>query len=78
MFASALQTVEKFVRPVVVSKRLYSGKVESGIATFIVVNEEGWILTAAHVFSDLIAHHQHMQDVAEYNTASFNNLKRIS
>ena len=53
MFANALKSVSTYTHPVIFSKRLYNGKVNCGCAAFIILNEEGWILTSAHVLTDL-------------------------
>ena len=53
MFAKALKSVSVYTHPVIISTRLYDGKVGGGCATFIILNEEGWILTAAHVLNVL-------------------------
>jgi S1-C subfamily serine protease len=53
MFAMALEKVSVFTMPVIISKRFMDGKVESGCASFIIVNPEGWILTSAHVLNDV-------------------------
>jgi len=52
MFVNAIKLVSSFTHPVIISKRLDSGKVECGCATFIVLNSDGWVLTASHVFND--------------------------
>jgi len=36
------------------------------LATFIVVNKEGWIVTAAHVLNDMIACQQHTKELKDY------------
>ncbi len=53
MFANALKKVSGFTYPVIISKRYRSGQVECNCATFMVVNPDGWILTAAHVLNDM-------------------------
>jgi len=58
MFARAVQVAQRFTRPVIVSKRLANGTVTSGCAAFVIVNEEGWIVTAGHVMADLVAYQQ--------------------
>mgnify|MGYP000862956444 FL=1 len=50
MFADACEKAAKFVRPVIVSGRRFDGKVEAGCGTFFVINDEGWIITAGHIF----------------------------
>jgi S1-C subfamily serine protease len=58
VFASALQVAQAFTRPVIVSKRLANGTVASGCAALVIVNPDGWIITAAHVMGDLLAFQQ--------------------
>jgi len=58
MFARAVQVAQRFTRPVIVSKRLANGTVTSGCAAFVVVNEDGWIVTAGHAVADLVAYQQ--------------------
>ncbi len=53
MFSVILRSVEKYTAPVVYSMRRFDGRITSGIATFVVVNEDGWIVTAAHVITSL-------------------------
>jgi len=48
MFASAVTEAAKFTRAVLISTRLHSGKVETGCNTYILVNADGWVLTAGH------------------------------
>lgn len=50
MFAAAYAIATRFTRPLVVSQRFYDGRVVTVLATFVVVNGEGWVATAAHVF----------------------------
>ena len=49
----------KYTRPVMISKRLENRNVAGGIATFIVLNQAGWALTAAHVMIDAVVAQQH-------------------
>jgi Trypsin-like peptidase domain len=51
MFVTAVEHASKFTLPVVISSRTVGGKVTSGCGSFIIVNDEGWILTAAHIFN---------------------------
>jgi len=53
MFANACRIVRQFTRPVVISRRTYDGSLSASIGTFVVLNNEGWILTAFHIL-DLI------------------------
>ena len=49
MFAKALGLAQHFTRPVVISRRAYSGDCASAIGGFVVINEQGWIVTAWHL-----------------------------
>ncbi len=55
MFAKAVGKALQFTRPVVISCLSVGGRCTSSVATYIVVNKEGWILTAAHVFTQILA-----------------------
>lgn len=55
MFVSAIEKVTKFTRPFMSIYRVYGEKeVKPGCATFIIVNDEGWILTCKHVAEQII------------------------
>ncbi len=50
MFVKAIEIATKFTRPFTSISRVYGEQnVEPGCATFIIVNNEGWILTCKHV-----------------------------
>lgn len=50
MFADACQKAMGYTRPVAVSTRTLDGTLRTDIASFIVVNKDGWAITAGHVF----------------------------
>ncbi len=54
MFAEAIRSVQDFARPVVISQRRMTGKCQATIATFVVINRDGWAVTAWHVLDILI------------------------
>ena len=60
MFAKAYSIVRNFTFPIIISHRTYDGKCASGIGTFIVINDEGWFITAFHIM-------QQIQQLAEAN-----------
>jgi len=66
MFSSAVAIAAEYTRPVIVSKRLENQQVTCGMATFVVVNDSGWILTAAHVVQDVFLARQHQQERAHF------------
>ena len=50
MFARAYSIASQFTLPVITSARFRDGTIDCGIGAFIVINEEGWIVTVAHLF----------------------------
>lgn len=61
MFSAATERVKPFTRPLAIVHREFSGKTSAGLATFMVLNEAGWVLTAAHATNHL---HQYAKDKA--------------
>ena len=53
MFAAACQKARDFTRPVVISRCALDGSCGSSIGAFVVVNREGWVVTAAHILEQL-------------------------
>jgi hypothetical protein len=49
VFAAACKLARQFTRPVVISRRTFEGKVTASIGSFVVLNNEGWFLTAWHI-----------------------------
>src|SRR5690348_1919975 len=52
MFAAAYGIATGFTRPVIISRLRVDGTCDAAIGSFIVVNNEGWILTAAHIIEE--------------------------
>jgi hypothetical protein len=69
MFSTAVSLASQFTRPVVISVRRYDGSLESGIASFVVINRDGWIVTAAHVLQVGIDAPNHAAEIAAYESA---------
>jgi len=67
MFADAYEMASQFTHPVVLSLRFFDKTVESSLATFVVLNPEGWIVTVAHLFQPNLAFQQHSKEIDEYN-----------
>ena len=55
-----------FTQPVIISTRFFDGTVECACGCFIVLNEEGWILTVAHLWESNFAF-KHAQEITAYN-----------
>lgn len=53
MFQAALKKVQQYTLPVVVSSRRQDGTTGSSIGVFIVLNRDGWILTAWHIVDEI-------------------------
>ena len=52
MFAAAYSQASAFTKPVIISHVRPDGQCFAGIGSFVVVNDDGWFLTAAHVFTE--------------------------
>lgn len=61
MFKDAFQVSSSFTRPVVISTRRLNGEVGSVVGSFIVLNAEGWILTAGHIVNPIDTHLSEVQ-----------------
>src|SRR5438128_1010423 len=55
VFASALALARGFTRPAVVSVRSSAGRVDSSLGAIVLVNEEGWFVSAAHVLANVVS-----------------------
>jgi hypothetical protein len=55
VFSKAYQIARHFTVPIVISRRMVSGKCAATIAAGVIVNKEGWLVTAAHVLDELPA-----------------------
>jgi len=66
MFADAYDIAREYTRPVVISTRTWDGTVTSSLAAFVVLNEEGWFATAAHVLSAMFTARQHAEEIAAH------------
>lgn len=67
MFASALKKVGPFTRPVLTMRFKRAGTAHIGCATFIVVNADGWVVTAAHVLKPLETAKAHIAEFEDYS-----------
>lgn len=66
MFANAYKLASAFTQPVVISIRFFDKTIECGCGAYIVLNEEGWILTVAHLWHSYFAFQQHTKEIADY------------
>lgn len=66
MFKTACSMAAMFTYPLVVAARFYDDTIESGLGAFVVLNDEGWLITAAHNLDAAFAFAQHQQEIKEY------------
>ncbi|HQL89116.1 MAG TPA: trypsin-like peptidase domain-containing protein [Syntrophales bacterium] len=66
MFADAVELISGYTFPVIISQKYYDGSVGCGCASFIVLNDEGWILTSAHILQVFLAAQNHRAEIAAY------------
>ena len=66
MFAKAYSLARCFTHPLIISTRLYDKEVKCAGGAFVVLNDEGWIITAAHLFESFLAYQQHASELQAY------------
>ena len=54
MFQTAIEKAQGYTLPVVISSRRQDGSTSSVVGTFIVLNKDGWMLTAWHIVDVII------------------------
>jgi hypothetical protein len=66
MFANAYEIATRFTHPVLIFLRFFDGTVEVSPASFVILNRDGWMVTAAHVLDVAFTGPQHLQQIAAY------------
>lgn len=66
MFTQAIDLASQFTFPVIISNHHYDRTVTSSLGSFVIINEEGWFLTAAHIVQQTAIHHQHIKELQEF------------
>lgn len=64
MFAEACKLAKEFTFPVISSIRLFDGTVSCSQGAFVPVNEDGWVLTTAHLWDRWWAFTKHQTERA--------------
>jgi hypothetical protein len=54
MFARAIEIARKFTFPIIISHRKINGKCSAGIGACIIINEDGWFITAFHIINEIL------------------------
>lgn len=65
MFSDACERAMKYTRPVIFSTRSANDVVSSSVGTFVVINREGWIVTAGHVFDSFVKYREDYEKAAK-------------
>ncbi|HEU5361377.1 MAG TPA: trypsin-like peptidase domain-containing protein [Candidatus Deferrimicrobiaceae bacterium] len=66
MFAQAYKRATGFTRPVVISRRYFDRSTDCGCGAFVVINDEGWIVTAAHLLLPYSKVQQDAEEIIDY------------
>ncbi len=66
MFARAYEIASQFTYPVVFLMRVFDGNVECVNGTFIILNQDGWIITVAHLLKPYMEFQQHAVEIANH------------
>lgn len=69
MFSHAYELASGFTNPVITSVRYSNKSVESSLGSFVILNEEGWILTAGHILNSFMGYQNHQKEISEHNAA---------
>lgn len=69
MFSESYKKATQFTKPLVISVRYFDGSVESSCAAYIVLNKEGWVLTAAHALESYLIYKEQSKKMEEYESA---------
>lgn len=66
MFASAFKRASAYTHPVIIRRRFFDRTVQCSCGAFVVLNEEGWIVTAAHLWNAYFRYQEHAAEIVEY------------
>ena len=67
MFSTAYSIASQFTHPVIVSLRRWNGSVECALGAFVILNPEGWIATAAHLWDWHFEFEKHQPEISRRN-----------
>ncbi len=68
MFVKAYELASKFTLPIITTIRFYDNTVEGWLWTFIVLNKDWWLITAAHNLAVMSIFQNHKKEINEYET----------
>jgi hypothetical protein len=67
MFQKAYTLAAQYTQPFIVCMRYQDASVDSGLGSFVYLNQEGWAMTAAHNFNAVFGFKQHQALIQNYN-----------
>jgi hypothetical protein len=65
MFSDACEKAAMFTRPVIVSTRSVDGTVDAVCGSFVILNDQGWVVTAGHLFDSFVKHQNDLRKIKE-------------
>lgn len=66
MFSNAYEITSDFTFPVIISSRHFDKTVNCAVGAFVILNDEGWIITAAHVVNSSFQYNHDKKEIDEY------------
>jgi hypothetical protein len=80
MFADAYEIAIKFTSPVIISMRYYDKTVTCHIGSSVLLNDEGWVITAAHLLKPYFEFLEHQKEITKFenNVAQIENNKKLN
>ena len=67
MFSDAYELASGFTNPVITSVRFSDNSIESSLGSFVILNEEGWIITAGHILHSFVGLKNHQKEISIHN-----------
>lgn len=77
MFSNSYLLAKNYTHPVIISYRFYNGTVKSGLGAFVIINNEGWIITAAHMLNPTFLYNQHKLEIEKYKNNLLTKIKNL-
>lgn len=66
MFSKAYEIASNYTHPIIISSRHFDKTVNCSIGTFVILNDEGWIITAAHIVQSSFQYNHDKKEIEEY------------
>lgn len=65
MFSTAYKLASEYTNPVITSLRFSNNSTESSLGSFVILNNEGWILTAGHLINSFVGFQKHQEETKD-------------